>query len=403
MNAASSQLAQQYVQLALAIEQHIPGYVDAYFGPPEWRRQAENAGSRPVAELAQAAQALVHAIEADMEMGAQRKDYLERQVRAMQTSLRILQGDVLALADEVEWLYDIRPEPVDERLFDDAHSVLKQLLPPGDTLAERMAARKQRTELPADRLLDLLNEITDHIRAQTQARFSLPAHESVTLQLVTEQPWRAYNWYLGDASSRIDINVDLPWHITDLASIVAHECYPGHHTELSTKEAALLHEWGWSEHSVALINTPACVVSEGIATVALSVLFAEDDLIDWYTQELYPRAGFGHLDAGEEYAISAARKKLTGVSGNAAFLLHDQGVDETEVARYIMRYSLATENEARKSVSFISDPLYRSYIFTYRYGAELLDALFDAKGDRDLWMKRLLIEPVTPSQIRSWL
>jgi hypothetical protein len=30
-------IAEQYVRLALAIGQHDPDYVDAYYGPPEWR------------------------------------------------------------------------------------------------------------------------------------------------------------------------------------------------------------------------------------------------------------------------------------------------------------------------------------------------------------------------------
>ncbi|MDH4126321.1 MAG: hypothetical protein OEW64_08260 [Gammaproteobacteria bacterium] len=33
-------LAEQYVKLALALGQHDPDYVDAYFGPKEWRDDA---------------------------------------------------------------------------------------------------------------------------------------------------------------------------------------------------------------------------------------------------------------------------------------------------------------------------------------------------------------------------
>ena len=35
------QLAEQYVRLVLAVGQHDADYVDAYYGPPEWRTQAE--------------------------------------------------------------------------------------------------------------------------------------------------------------------------------------------------------------------------------------------------------------------------------------------------------------------------------------------------------------------------
>ena len=36
---SAESIVQEYVQLALAIDVHEPGYVDAYFGPAEWRQQ----------------------------------------------------------------------------------------------------------------------------------------------------------------------------------------------------------------------------------------------------------------------------------------------------------------------------------------------------------------------------
>src|SRR5262245_21754027 len=43
-------LAERYVKLVLALGQHDPDYVDAYYGPPEWRKDAETA-KRPLAEI----------------------------------------------------------------------------------------------------------------------------------------------------------------------------------------------------------------------------------------------------------------------------------------------------------------------------------------------------------------
>ena len=34
-------LAERYVRLVLAVGQHDADYVDAYYGPPEWRKEAE--------------------------------------------------------------------------------------------------------------------------------------------------------------------------------------------------------------------------------------------------------------------------------------------------------------------------------------------------------------------------
>jgi hypothetical protein len=256
-----------------------------------------------------------------------------------------------------------------------------------------------------ERVGPLLHEIIAELRRRAQARFPLPSDESFELQFVTGQPWHAYNWYLGHFRSRVDINTDLPLHITDLTNLMAHEGYPGHHTELSIKESQLVCEQDRIEHCVALINTPSCVVSEGIATRALSILMTDEEQIAWHAEELFPRAGFSHLDACREHTITANAAdfgKLVGVGGNAAFLLHDQGASEDQVVAYFQQYGLLSVEEARKWVDFLGNPLLRSYVFTYRYGGEMLDALLATQDDRDHWFARLLTEPVTPSQIRSW-
>lgn len=403
MTVSSDAIARVYVQLALAIEQYIPGYVDAYYGPPEWREEAEADGLRPVDELAREASDLAAAIADDTEMDSQRRDFLARQVRAVQTSLNILQGEQLTLVEEVKALYDITPEWVDEAVFQETHRTLDGLLPPGDSLAERMTVRRKATEVPVERVEPLLHEIIAELRRRTRTRFPLPADEAFQLQLVSDQPWGAYHWYLGSCRSRIEINTDLPLHITALAGLMAHEGYPGHHTELSIKESQLMREEGWIEHCIALINSPSCAVSEGIATRALSTLMTDDELVAWYASELFPHAEFGHLDAHREHAIETAWLELGWAAlGNAAFLLHDQGTSQDEVMAYVQQYGLRSEQEARKRVDFLKEPLFRSYIFNYRYGAEMLDSLFAAQDDHDHWFARLLTEPVTPSQIGAW-
>ena len=43
-------LAEHYVRLVLALGQHDADYVDAYYGPPEWRKEAETA-KLPLADI----------------------------------------------------------------------------------------------------------------------------------------------------------------------------------------------------------------------------------------------------------------------------------------------------------------------------------------------------------------
>ncbi len=40
-NDSMNALAERYVKLVLALGQHDADYVDAYYGPPEWQKDAE--------------------------------------------------------------------------------------------------------------------------------------------------------------------------------------------------------------------------------------------------------------------------------------------------------------------------------------------------------------------------
>ncbi len=402
MASPETSLPRRFVQLALTLDRHLPGYIDAYFGPPEWKEPSSAHDPRPLEELTKEATDLAAAVEQDTALDDQRRDYVSRHVTAMQTSLRLALGEPLPLAEEATLLYDITPAWIDEREFEELHRQLDDLLPPGDSLFERLNQRKQAIEISYAQAAPLLPAIAERLRALTRGRFPLPDEESFEVLPVTGKPWSAYNWYLGQGRSRIDLNTDLPLQITSLVETIAHEGYPGHHTELTIKEARLVRARGCEEHCLALLNAPSCVVSEGIAVRTLDVLLTEEEQIRWHAEEIFPRAGLAHLNAAREHAIARVMRRLRGVWDNAAFLLHDQHRSEAEVSAYFQRYGLRRAKEADKAVEFIRDPLSRSYVFTYSYGGKLLDALFAARDDATQWFARLLTEPVTPSQIRAW-
>src|SRR5258707_2846270 len=61
---AMNRAAESYVKLVLAVGQHDTDYVDAYYGPPEWRSDAQ-AQQLPLAEIAARAAALAGDLAAD--------------------------------------------------------------------------------------------------------------------------------------------------------------------------------------------------------------------------------------------------------------------------------------------------------------------------------------------------
>ena len=392
---------QDYLLLALHLDRHFEGFVDAYYGPPELKAEVQAGEPRALKALADDACRLLAAIE-EGSFDPQRQDYLWRQTRAMAAVVRNHSGDRLEFEDEVELYFDIRPEMVPERTFEAAHAELEQVVPGRGPLPERLIAWRRRLELEQDRIMPAFELARQETRRRTLALFDLPAAEDVTLRLVKNQPWGAYNWYLGDFRSRIDLNTDLPTHGSAAVPLLAHEAYPGHHTEHAMKEAVLVRNKGWAEYSVQLLLAPECVLSEGIANSARKVIFSQEDLAAYLRDELYPAAGLLGVDAEVQMRIERASERLRGVSGNAALLLHRDGRPAEEVQQYIQHYGLRTPQEAAKNLSFIQTPLYRSYIFNYSVGEAMLEPLLDGPQAVDNF-RRLLTEPLTPTQVRQWL
>lgn len=389
-------ISSRYVSLAHDIERFSPGFIDGYYGPDEWK----GTGERTLDEMATEVHALSEEVAA---LGdASRRTFLEGQVRAMSVMIRLLQGEAISYADEVKGLYDVEAVRVPEAEFVASANALNDLLPGEGTIAEREQAFRRQFEVHPDKLTGLLDIIKQELRSRTVRLFSLPEGEAFDTEIVKNEPWSAYNWYLGKYQSRVDINTDLPTYLVGLPDLMAHEAYPGHHTEHAIKEQRLLNQEGRGEHSILLINAPECVVSEGIATRARRIVMSDDELTDWLEQDLAPYAGLQGAPIRQMLAIFRARRGMRNVTNNAAILLHAEGASEADVIEYLRTYRLATEQEAQKSLRFISHPNFRSYGFTYTVGGDMLDELFK-KGDQTEWFARLLSEPLTPGQLREWI
>jgi hypothetical protein len=296
----------------------------------------------------------------------------------------------------------VQPEWKQEAVFEEAQRELDQILPTGGSLEERNQKWKESLEIPLEKARELFPVILEKLQGLTRQKFGLPEGESFEMEFVSDQPWMAYNYYLGGYRSHIEINQDLSLSIDNLVETAAHEAYPGHHTEMANKEERLVREKKYTEHVLTLINSPAAVIAEGIATSALETVLLEKELEDWYRDELLPRAGLTGIDPSRITAKSRAYNKSRGLEGNAAFMLFDQRKAPHEVRSYLQRYGLYNDKELDHILRFISNPQDRSYIFTYHIGHDLLDTLF-SKADRTVYFKRQLEEPVTPSQIRQWI
>ena len=386
-------LVERYLTLGLRLGRHVDGLVDAYYGPPGLAESVEGEDVRPAAELAADADVLLAELPG-AGLDESRARWLAEQLRGIRTYAGVLAGEEISYRDEIEGCYGVRPERVPEDAFAETHQRLDQLLPAGGSLAERYEAWRMANVVPAGRLVETMTAVLALLRERTSGLVPLPADEELALELVSGEPWAAFNYYLGGHRSRIVVNTDLPHPGAEVVHLAAHEGYPGHHTEHAAKEALLL-EQGRLEESLQLVPTPQALVSEGIAELGGELLI--DGGLEREFARILGAAGVPY-DPAEAVAIRAAREPLGYVGRNAALAIHEDGLAADEAQAYIERWALATANRAAKSIAFVTDPTWRAYVVTYTEGLRLARAW--VAGDLGRF-KRLLTEQVCVSELRS--
>ena len=138
-------VAERYVKLVLALGQHDADYVDAYYGPPEWKQQAESRKVRrsPISPRRQRRCSAPSApfLSRAAEMERLRRHYLQRQLSAVAARIRMLKGERLSFDEESRALYDAVAPTLPESHFQEILDQLEQALPGRGTAASTATRR----------------------------------------------------------------------------------------------------------------------------------------------------------------------------------------------------------------------------------------------------------------------
>ena len=404
-------IANDYLLLALRLDQHIPGFVDGFFGPAELKARVDIEELRAPRRLVEDAVDLLERIAAEVPE-PDRRDWLTAQVVALRTHAEDLAGDGLPYLEHVVRCFAWSPVRRDEAVFDEAAAAIDALLPGPARLADRLAAWDDRFVVPPDRLSDVLAWLVARFRARAETLFGLPDGEDLRVQLVTKQPWTGYNWYDGGRQSRFDLNTDLPTRVAELIHVAAHETYPGHHLEHVWKETRLVDGLHRLESSILLINTPECLISEGLADLGHRFASPPEEEADLLV-ELYERAGLAiasdaaaaRAAAETTVALTNQRRRLSESRVNAALMRHADGESHDDVLAWLERVGRFAPAVAAKRLEFIEHPLWRTYVFVYHEGEALLGRWLDAvpETERVARFSRLLREHLTPTAIAAEL
>ena len=391
-----------YLVLGLRMDRLLPGTVDAYTGPTPLRAQVAAEPVPDPTRLAADAARLRGAV-ADTDLSPARKAFLCAQLVAVEHGCARLAGAGTGFVAEIEACFQTTIELCDPDVYQQSHDRLRALLPGVGTLRRRVRLHRQREAVPKAVLADAVRVLSADLRGRAAQRFGLPDGEQVDYEVVDGRVWSGFNSYLGDYRSRVAVNADQGHRVSTLAHLIAHEAYPGHHTDHCHKESGAIRLGGQWEQSMFLLNTPQCLIAEGLADLGLYAAVGPH-WGRWAAQRL---AEVGVTVDGELLeSVELASAPLRAVRQDAMLMLHDRHASADDVVDHIARWLLVPDFRAHQLLRFFHDPLWRSYTVTYIEGDRLVRRWLDARppGERlSTRYSRLLDEPLVPDSIRAEL
>ncbi len=375
--------AEHYVRLALTFRRFDKAYVDAYSGPEEWSKDAEDSPLDLDGILAEA-----HVLLTSLEglpksegLGERRRQQLIKNVRALSTRARMAKGERLSFNEEAKLLFDVEVPDYDIAAFDASLTELDTMLPGQGPLAARAQAYHDRFIIPADKLKEVFDAALAECRRRTLEYIPLPETERFTVEFVKDQPWSAYNWFQGDAHSLIQVNTDLPIHVDRAVDLGCHEGYPGHHVHSILLERDLKHGRSWIEYSVLPLYGPMSPIAEGSANYGIEVAFPHPEKVIYERDVLFPMAGLDPATAAELDRFNELRRQLAYARTHFGRLYLDGEISKEAYLDGIVTYQLVSRVRAEKSLSFLET--YRSYIINYSLGQDLVKAYVEKKAGGD--------------------
>lgn len=377
----------EYVALVARAGRLLPGLAAV---PPAARARAA-AEPRPTASgLVRATGRLAIAL-ADADLAEPRARFLDAQLRACECTARRLTGQAVPFPEEVARTFGVAVHCGEPDRYRHAHAELADLLPGRGPLAVRMAAHRQRDEVPPDLLLPATRALSDALRARTPW---LPAGEDVTFAVVADAPWTALHTWRGAGRSVVTVSLAARLRWGQLPGLVAHETYPGHHTQRCRTDAAA------PEQRVVLVRSPQSVVAEGAAEEGLGVVVGPG----WGTwaEEVLDGLAPGGFDGGLAERIDDVASVLRPVRLDAALLHHDRHAAAGAAAEHLSRWLLVDGPRARRIVAASAAPLWRGHVAAHVVGPPLVNSwLRHGAGSVVDRYRRLLDEPLLPADLRA--
>lgn len=404
-----NEAAELYVKLVLELGLYDADFVDAYYGPAEWKPDEKTKLEKlPYEKLISEYQKINEALLAfekenkDAETG-RRIEFLIRQLNAVKGRIELVNGKKYKFDEETKIMYDAVSPEYSTEYYDEKVKALEKLLPGSGTLQERFEKYRERFVIPDNIVNEVFEKAVAIARKKTLefVKF-LPDHESFKIEFVTNKPWGAYNWYKGNSFSVIQFNKDIKSYIDRPLELACHEGYPGHHVYNGLLENRLYKEKGWVEFCVYPLFSPQSLIAEGTANYGISLLFSHEERIKTEF-ELFKSLGLTLQEIENYHNVLGLIGELDFAGNTAAKKYLEGEFNDEQAVDYMVKYLLMTKERAAKRLDFVKK--YRSYIINYNVGTIIIDKYISSseKGNTPEGRWELFIDilsnPVTPSML----
>lgn len=397
-------IAGDYVRLVLALGEHDPGYVDAYYGPSLWQEMVREE-ALSVAEIGRRARLLSSAVAAAPaapdDLLPLRRRFLIGQLDALAARAEMLGGRRFSFDEETRALYGAESPHHDEAHYRAIHAEIDALVPGGTPLGQRVEAFRDQFIIAPEHLEAVMDAAVAECRKRTAAHIELPGNERFTLEYVTDRPWGGYNWYQGDGYSLIQINTDLPIYIDRAVDLGCHEGYPGHHTYNALLEANMVKSRGWVEFSVYPLYSPMSLIAEGTAEYGQKIAFPGDERTRFEQEVLFPLAGLDRSAAATYYALQELLARLSYAVNDVARRYLDGEIDRETAIGTLMDLQLRDRARAEKAIAFADR--YRGYVINYNLGRDMVAAYVEREtGSGDVTARwRVFVDLISSPRLPS--
>ncbi len=246
-----------------AVRRLEEGFVDAYTGDPALRRQVENEPRPDPRRLAVDARALRTELPG-AGFTEERTRFLDAHLTALECSARKFAGTTSVSSTRSRPTSTSGSSPRTPDTYREAHRRMDAVLPGPGTLAQRMEAHRAADRIPPERLAECGRRVRQrpagpgarrvHAARDRAWRRGRRRQAVVRVQLLPRRlPVHGRN------------HSDLDQHMSNLPRLIAHESYPGHHTEHCRKEAGLVGA-GQLEQTLFVVNTRSASWPRGSPT-----------------------------------------------------------------------------------------------------------------------------------------